>query len=163
MMEVIGRFAPDQHIYSTNESFLSFERTSMSIPCLESHGRKAVWKECRLPVCVIDNEQGRPSGLAQLQAGDVWGIGRQLTKRLQFMGISTALQLANYPIGLVRKEFNVEGERIVRELNGQRCKKWDGVRFYKIGVGLLDLTDGKHEQADLFNPLTQQPKADAGQ
>jgi DNA polymerase V len=28
----------------------------------------------------------------------------------------------------------------------------EGVRFYKVGVGLLDLVDGRQEQADLFNP-----------
>lgn len=55
MMNVIGRFAPEQFVYSIDESFLSFERTSSAVPCLIEHGqklRKAVWKECRLPVCV---------------------------------------------------------------------------------------------------------------
>ena len=28
----------------------------------------------------------------------------------------------------------------------------EGVRFYKAGVGLLDLVEGRQEQADLFNP-----------
>ncbi|WP_417500405.1 DUF4113 domain-containing protein [Methylophaga sp.] len=27
-----------------------------------------------------------------------------------------------------------------------------GVRYYKIGVGLIELTDGRHEQLDLLNP-----------
>ncbi|MDF2156029.1 hypothetical protein P2G85_20440, partial [Vibrio sp. CAU 1672] len=52
MMHVIGRFAPEQHIYSIDESFLSFERCHLTIPCLKAHGmklRRAVWRECRLP------------------------------------------------------------------------------------------------------------------
>ncbi|HCH0249091.1 TPA: Y-family DNA polymerase [Vibrio parahaemolyticus] len=285
MMNVIGRFAPDQHIYSIDESFLSFERTSKAIPCLKEHGakiRRAVWKECRLPVCVgfgetltlakvanhaakkipgyqgvcvIDSEQERAEVLSQLEVSDVWGIGRKISHRLKFMGINTALQLANYPPALIRKEFSVEVERTVRELNGQQCKSWDsarvdkrqifstrsagqritdlesltqalcqhaniasmkarkqqslcrvmmcfastspfdegtqvtrravhrfayptsdvtqitriasslanqlyqeGVRFYKIGVGLLDLTDGRNEQPDLFNQNPNNPK-----
>ncbi|EJG1787375.1 Y-family DNA polymerase [Vibrio parahaemolyticus] len=285
MMNVIGRFAPDQHIYSIDESFLSFERTSKAIPCLKEHGakiRRAVWKECRLPVCVgfgetltlakvanhaakkipgyrgvcvIDSEQERIEVLSHLEVSDVWGIGRKISQRLKFMGINTALQLANYPPALIRKEFSVEVERTVRELNGQQCKSWDsarvdkrqifstrsagqritdlesltqalcqhaniasmkarkqqslcrvmmcfastspfdegnqvtrravhrfayptsdvtqitriasslanqlyqeGVRFYKIGVGLLDLTDGRNEQQDLFNQNPNNPK-----
>ena len=46
MMNVIGRFAPEQYIYSIDESFLSFDRTETCIPCFTSHGRKirrAIW------------------------------------------------------------------------------------------------------------------------
>ncbi|EPO0038344.1 DUF4113 domain-containing protein, partial [Vibrio cholerae] len=32
------------------------------------------------------------------------------------------------------------------------------VRFYKIGVGLIDLVDGLHEQSDLFNLTPNNPK-----
>ncbi|MFA0555787.1 Y-family DNA polymerase [Vibrio sp. 10N.222.55.A1] len=284
MMQVIGRYAPEQHIYSIDESFLSFERCYPAIPCLNTHGmklRRAVWRECRLPVCVgfgptltlakianhaakkiqgyngvcvLDSEQERRTILSKLSAGDVWGIGKKIQARLKFMGINTALELADYPPALVRKEFNVEIERTIRELNGQPCKAWDqsradkkqiystrsageritdleslrqalakhaniasskarqqnslckvmlcfansspydekavtrraihrfayptsdvtqitkaatllaeelfceDVRFYKIGVGLLDLTDGKNEQSDLFNPMPNDPK-----
>lgn len=55
MMDVIGRFGPEQYVYSIDESFLSFERVYPAIADLNAHGhklRRAVWKECRLPVCV---------------------------------------------------------------------------------------------------------------
>lgn len=284
MMQVIGRFAPEQHIYSIDESFLSFERSYPAIKCFREQGmllRRAVWRECRLPVCVgfgptltlakvanhaakkikgykgvcvLDSERERKAILGQLSVGDVWGIGRKITRRLELMGINTALKLANYPPALIRKEFNVEVERIVRELNGQKCKGWDtaradkkqifstrsagqritdleslqqalckhaniasfkarkqkslcrvmlcfansspfdslpvsrravhrfayptadvnqltqaasrlaeqlfqqDVRFYKIGVGLIDLVDGQNEQPDLFNLTPNNPK-----
>ncbi|EGR4189612.1 MULTISPECIES: Y-family DNA polymerase [Vibrio] len=284
MMQVIGRFAPEQHIYSIDESFLSFEHGFLAIPSLKEHGmklRRAVWRECRLPVCVgfgqtltlakvanhaakkiegyngvcvLDSERERKAVLGQLHVSEVWGIGRKLTHRLEMMGINTALKLANYPPALIRKEFNVEVERTVRELNGQKCKGWDivradkkqifstrsagqritnleslqqalckhaniaslkarkqkslcrvmlcfansspfdslpvarravhrfayptadvtlitqaasklaeqlfqqDVRFYKIGVGLIDLVDGQHEQPDLFNQTPNNPK-----
>ncbi|EDM67915.1 Nucleotidyltransferase/DNA polymerase involved in DNA repair [Moritella sp. PE36] len=284
MMDVVGRFAPEQHIYSIDESFLSFQRSYPAIPCLREHGaklRRAVWKECRLPVCVgmgstltlakianhaakkirgyngvcvLDNDSERLQVLAQLKVDEVWGIGRKLSKQLAFMGIETALDLAKLPVGIARKDFNVEVERTVRELNGQPCKSWDtaradkkqiystrsvgeritelsalqqalskhagiasqkarkqgslckimvcfaasspfddnpasfraihkfpyptsdvtqitkvatqlandlfqdGVRFYKIGVGLIDLVDGRYEQQDLFNPAPSNDK-----
>lgn len=161
MMQVIGRFAPEQHIYSIDESFLSFEHSFPAIPSLKEHGmklRRAVWRECRLPVCVgfgqtltlakvanhaakkiegyngvcvLDSERECKAVLGQLHVSEVWGIGRKLTHRLEMMGINTALKLANYPPALIRKEFNVEVERTVRELNGQKCKGWDTARADK--------------------------------
>jgi DNA polymerase V len=178
MMEVIGRFAPEQHIYSIDESFLSFHRCFPAIPDLRAHGaalRRAVWKECRLPVCVgisstltlakvanhaakkiegyqgvclINSEADRIAILKQLDAGDVWGIGRKLSQKLAFIGIHSAYDLARYPPALARKEFNVEVERTVRELNGQACKGWDAARADKkqifstrsVGTRITDLT-----------------------
>ncbi|KDM92879.1 Y-family DNA polymerase [Photobacterium galatheae] len=161
MMEVIGRFAPDQHVYSIDESFLSFERCHHAIPDLLEHAkdiRRTVWKECRLPVCVgigptltlskvanhaakkvrgyqgvcvIDEVKQRESILSQMKTSDVWGIGSRIAKRLQFMGIDTALQLSRMKPGIARKEFNVEIERTIRELNGERCKFWDEARADK--------------------------------
>ncbi|EHY9845488.1 Y-family DNA polymerase [Vibrio splendidus] len=284
MMQVIGRFAPDQHVYSIDESFLSFEGTSKLNTCFTQHGemiRRAVWKECRIPVCVgfgktltlaklannaakkiqgyrgvcvIDSDESRIKVLSQLSTRDVWGIGSKIEQRLKFMGVTNALHLANYPPDLIKKEFSVEVERTVRELNGQQCKSWDlvradkkqifstrstgqritdldslqqalcqhaniaslkarkqrslcrvmmcfsssspfdnqhitrraihrfayptsdvthisrvasmlsqqlyqdGVRFYKVGVGLLELTDGRNEQLDIFNQAPNNPK-----
>ncbi|WP_372871893.1 Y-family DNA polymerase [Shewanella sp.] len=284
MMQIIGRFAPEQHVYSIDESFLSFRRSYPAIKDLYSQGmliRRTVWKEARLPVCVgmgstltlakaanhaakklegyrgvcvIDSEDVRQYVLEQMAVGDVWGIGRKLSKRLELMDIRNAWQLANMPPGLARKQFSIEMERTVRELSGLPCKGWDearadkkqifstrsvgeritdmqclnqaiakhvgiaaakarkqgsltgavlvfannspyderpvgfkrlvkfavptncsavittevsrvvpelyrpGVRYYKIGVGLLDLTDEVHFQADLFSPNPANPR-----
>lgn len=284
MMNVIGRFAPEQYIYSIDESFLSLDKTADAIPCLRTHGRnlrRAVWKECRLPVCVgfgatltlakvanriakssrayngvcvIDTEQARIEYLSSISASDVWGIGRRLSDRMKFMGINTALDLARLDPSKARKDFNVNVERTVRELNGIRCLHWDnmavpkkqifstrsvgeritdlhslteaiakhcgiasrkargqhslcrtmvvfagnspfdarpvskkvihqfayptadvttitkvaseltkqvfaeGIEYYKIGVGLIELVSGEHEQGDLFNPKPNNDK-----
>jgi DNA polymerase V len=161
MMSVIGRFAPEQHVYSIDESFLSFARSYPAIKCLQAQGqliRRTVWKEVRLPVCVgiaatltlakianhaakkiegyrgvcvIDSDQERIAILKLLSAGDVWGIGRQIGKKLELMNIKTAFDLANMPAGIARKQFSIEIERTVRELNGQVCKVWDEARADK--------------------------------
>jgi DNA polymerase V len=283
MMNIIGRFAPEQHIYSIDESFLSFKNCYPAIKCLSTQGqliRRAVWKEARLAVCVgigetltlakianhaakkvkryhgvcvINTDQERVDILKQLVVGDVWGIGRRIGKKLALMNIHTAYQLACMPPGLARKQFSIEVERTVRELNGQVCKVWDearadkkqifstrsvgeritdfdsllqalskhvgiaaskarkqgsscktmllfasnspfderpvsykaivhfpcptnctveltkamseaapklfrdGVRYYKIGVGLIDLASEQYSQFDLFNPPTAKP------
>lgn len=284
MMQIIGRFAPEQHVYSIDESFLSFARGNLESKCLVAQGtaiRRAVWKEARLPVCVgigstltlakaanyaaknldgfngvcvIDSEVTRRHVLEQMDVSDVWGIGRRISAKLLMMNVKTAWQLACLPPGLVRKQFNIEIERTVRELSGLQCKQWDearadkkqifstrsvgeritdvqslteaiakhvgvaaakarkqgsltsailvfannspyderpvgfkqvvripvptncstvltatvsrvvpelyrpGVRYYKIGVGLLDLISDKHFQPDLFTPSPADPR-----
>lgn len=160
MMQIIGRFAPEQHIYSIDESFLSFHRCH-DIPDLCAQGqalRKAVWKECRLAVCVgigptltlakaannlakkiqtyngvciLDTHSERLKLLATMDVNDVWGVGRKIAAKLKFQGIETALQLSQMKTGLARKVFNIELERTVRELNGEKCKKWDAVKADK--------------------------------
>lgn len=155
MMQVIGRFGPEQHIYSIDESFLRFKHCHRAIPCLTTHAqkiRRAVWKETRLPVCVgigatvtlakvanhaakkiqgyrgvcaINSDAERLFILAALPVADVWGIGKKISAKLHAMGINTALELANYPPALARRNFNVEVERTIKELNGESCITWD--------------------------------------
>jgi DNA polymerase V len=59
--------------------------------------------------------------LARIEVGEVWGVGRRSTERLQQMGISTVLELKYSPAKRVRAEFGVVMERIVAELNGEAC------------------------------------------
>lgn len=284
MMDVIGRFAPEQYVYSIDESFLSFRRCENLITDFHAHAtqlRRAVWKECRLPVCVglaptltlakaanhaakklpgyqgvclIDHRELREKILSQLSVSDLWGIGRRLSVHLRHMGIDNGLDLAQASMAKMRKIFGVEMERTIRELNGQPCKGWqggtvtkkqifstrsageritdplslsqalckhagiasrkareqnslcqtmlvfassspyddkpvsvkalhhfayptadvttitraadhlsqqlfrEGVRFYKFGVGLVELVDGQNEQPDLFNPTPNNPR-----
>lgn len=52
---------------------------------------------------------------------EVWGVGRKISKRLNFMGIETALQLADADLKTIRKNFSVVLERTARELRGESC------------------------------------------
>ena len=161
MMEVIGRYAPEQHIYSIDESFLSFRNLYPAIPCLMSHGhkiRRAVWKEARLPVCVgigetltlakaanhaakhlpgyvgvcaITTDEERRYILSQMETKDVWGVGKRITKQLETMKVHTALALSQMEPSVARQQFSIELERTVRELNGIPCKGWDAARADK--------------------------------
>lgn len=161
MMQVIGRFAPEQHVYSIDESFLRFSKCKGLIPDLAKHAfqiRKAVWKECRLPVCVgmgktvtlakaanhaakklkglngicvIENDEFRTNILKQIDVSDVWGIGRKLTTKLRIMKIKTAYDLSLYSPERAKREFSIEMERTVRELNGFSCISWESARADK--------------------------------
>lgn len=59
--------------------------------------------------------------LAETPTGDVWGIGRRQSAKLERYGIRTAMQLRDMDIGLARKLLTVVGERTVRELRGTQC------------------------------------------
>ena len=59
--------------------------------------------------------------LARQPVEEVWGVGRRIAKRLNGMGIETALQLVQASPMLMRKNFSVVLERAVRELNGESC------------------------------------------
>lgn len=59
--------------------------------------------------------------LGTIKAGEIWGIGRKLTTKLQGMGIHTARQLRDADKGTIRKCFGVVVERICRELAGHSC------------------------------------------
>ena len=53
--------------------------------------------------------------------GDVWGIGRRLSERLKAHGLNTALDFAQLPKEIIRDRYNINLERVWRELNGEAC------------------------------------------
>ena len=164
MMQIIGRFAPAQHIYSIDESFLAFDNCRQSVPCLIEHAqrlRRAVWKEARLPVCVglgptltlaklanhiakkwpdyqgvclLDKPQLRQQLFKQLSPADVWGIGRKTAKKLLAQGVDSIAKLMQLKAHEIEQNFNVELIRTIKELNGEACKGWDEVRADKLQI-----------------------------
>lgn len=54
-------------------------------------------------------------------------VGLKLSARLQAMGITEALGLADANPATIRKRFSVVLERTVRELNGISCLGWESV------------------------------------
>lgn len=71
---------------------------------------------------VVLNERIRQRKLMALTpVGDIWGIGKKTSIKLEQLGIKNALQLADANLSLIRKTFGVVVERTVRELNGTSC------------------------------------------
>ncbi len=150
MMAILGEMAPGQEIYSIDESFLDVSGIAAYMP-LETFGkqmRDRIRKEIGLTIGVgfgpsktlaklanyaakkwtrtngivdLSSRERQRRLLALVSVEDVWGIGGRLSKRLHAMGISTALQLADSPVSMIRKNFDVIVERTVRELNGESC------------------------------------------
>ena len=63
----------------------------------------------------------RDAIFAATEVGEVWGVGRQISKQLQAGGIHTVLDLMKLDPATVRSKWSVVLERTVRELQGTPC------------------------------------------
>ena len=149
LMDVLGRFAPRVEVYSIDETFLDL--TGFGEAALLEYAREiaeTVRRWLGLPVSVgigptkvlakvanrIAKKQKVPGGavallnaerqteaLARLDVADLWGIGPRWAAKLRALGIDTALQLRESEARLIRAQFGVVVERLVRELRGVSC------------------------------------------
>ncbi|HCV17601.1 MAG TPA: DNA polymerase V subunit UmuC, partial [Alteromonas sp.] len=123
MMQVVGQYAPDQHIYSIDECFLFFDtwRPAESWRVYAERIQSDVWQQLRLPVgvglgstptlakvasfagkklgdksgiAVLDTPEACRHVLLQMDVQDVWGVGKRIATRLREQGILNAWQLA---------------------------------------------------------------------
>ncbi|WP_449507638.1 translesion error-prone DNA polymerase V subunit UmuC [Enterobacter ludwigii] len=150
VMTILEEMAPRTEIYSIDEAFLDLTGVSNCIG-LEQFGqeiRQRLLKETGLTVGVgiaptktlaklanhaaktwkqtggvvdLSNADRQRKLLALVPVSDVWGVGRRISKKLNLMGIETALHLANCSSWVLRKHFNVVLERTSRELRGEQC------------------------------------------
>ena len=149
VMRLLSQWSPNQEVYSIDESFLDLAGMSDLTQYAQTI-RSAIRQCVGIPVCVgiapsktlaklanhVAKKQKQYHGvcdfnaltarmlddlLAKIEVGEVWGVGRRSTVRLQQMGITTVLELKYSPAKCVRAEFGVVMERIVAELNGEAC------------------------------------------
>ena len=80
------------------------------------------WRQFGGVLALTQSNLRRTEKLLSLQPVDeLWGVGQRIARKLNTMGISTALQLAQSNPTFIRKNFSVILERTVRELNGESC------------------------------------------
>ena len=148
VMSVLSTMAPDVDVYSIDESFFSpgdirdadlpafghslvsrVRRctgipTSVGIAPTRTLAKVAARFAKKFPgyrgACVIDSEVKRRKALELTEVGDIWGVGRRLSKRFVAMGIRTALDLADQPDEFMKTQ-NVVLRRTWQELNGTPC------------------------------------------
>ncbi|MCW2474175.1 MULTISPECIES: translesion error-prone DNA polymerase V subunit UmuC [unclassified Symbiopectobacterium] len=150
VMATLFELAPTLEIYSIDEAFMDLSGVSNATPLalLGQQIQQKVLKEIGLPVGVgiaqtktlaklanhaakmwqktggvvdLSNTDRQRKLLSLVPVSEVWGVGRRISKKLNLMGIETALNLAESPTWLIRKHFNVVLERTVRELRGEPC------------------------------------------
>jgi DNA polymerase V len=150
LMSLLGEFSPHQEVYSIDECFLDFGGMTRDPIAYAQAIRKKTKRYLGLPTCVgigssktlaklanhIAKKRPSYSGvfdwgacdnlsadslMAQIQVGEVWGVGRRLNQQLQAMQIRTVRDLKYAEASLIRKQFGVVLERTVAELNGVPC------------------------------------------
>lgn len=148
VMRTLRTMAPRIEVYSIDEGFLDLQGVQGDLEALGRLMRARVLREVGIPVGVgiaptktlaklanwgakkwpatggvvdLRDPARQRRLLALAEVGEVWGIGRKISARLNTMGVSTALQLADYDRKTLRRMFNVNVERTARELAGEAC------------------------------------------
>lgn len=150
VMTILEQLAPGIEIYSIDEAFLNLKGVQHSI-ALEEFGRYVrdqirnltglnvgvgiapsktlaklanhaakLWHKTEGVVDLSSPVRQRKL-LALMPVAEIWGVGRRTAKKLEMMGITTALQLSEASPPFIRKHFSVVLERTVRELRGEAC------------------------------------------
>ena len=148
VMSILSNYTPEIEIYSIDEAFLKltgFEKFDLTAYCQKINYR--VTKSTGIPICigvaptkslakvankvakkfqektggvyVIDTDEKRIKALKWLAVGDVWGIGRQLSKKLMQLGIKNAYQFTQLSDEWVRKNLSVVELRLKMDLEGK--------------------------------------------
>lgn len=150
VMRTLEEMAPRVEVYSIDEAFLDLTGIESVLSLVEfgQQVRERIDHWIGITVCVgiaptktlaklanhaakkypatqgvvdLTNPDRQRRLLALVPVDDVWGVGRRLSKRLNALGITTALDLANASPRAIREQFSVILERTVRELNGESC------------------------------------------
>jgi DNA polymerase V len=72
--------------------------------------------------------------MGRIDVGEIWGIGRQSSKKLKDMGISTVEDFRQSSPSLIRSRFSVTLARTLEELHGISC------------LGIHDVKDLEHQE-----------------
>jgi DNA polymerase V len=147
VMNILAHFSPDVEVYSIDESFLElkgFENYDLDAYATKIRSRVLKWtgiptcvgiaptkaltkvankiarsnlKQSK-GICIIDSEEKRIKALKWTKIGNVWGIGRQLKKRLEDKGCVTAYDFTQIPSDWVLKNLSIVVWRLQKDLQG---------------------------------------------
>jgi DNA polymerase V len=148
-MEILLGFSPEVEIYSIDEAFLNFKGfKNHELLTYCKHIRQTIKQWVGIPVsigvgstktlskianhlakkeadyegiCILKGDEKIEEALNRIEIGDVWGIGRRLSKFLRNYGVCTAKQFAFLDRRWIRKNMGVVGEKIQLELCGVSC------------------------------------------
>lgn len=147
VMHMLKTFTPEIEVYSIDEAFLKFTGfESYDLQAYAKEIQQKVTKGTGIPISIgigptkalakvankiakkfsektgfvhiISTDLLRIKALKWTKVQDVWGIGRQLAKRLQVHSIYTAYDFTQLPENWVAKQLSVVELRLQRELQG---------------------------------------------
>jgi DNA polymerase V len=148
VMNLLGQHTPEVEIYSIDEAFLNLKGLDQhDFYHFGQHMQYSIQKSTGIPISigiaqtkalakvankiakkfvdktrgvyVIDSEEKRVNALKWLKIEDVWGLGRQHSKRLKKYGIYNAYLFTQQNNNWVKKNFSVVELRLKRDLEGK--------------------------------------------
>lgn len=149
VMAIVAAFSPRHEVYSIDECFADLTGIPQ-VREVGYAIRERVGRWTGIPVCVgigptktlaklanhVAKKHPRSKGvfnynaltaeqktrlLERIAVGDLWGVGRKLTKRLALHGVYTVQDLRMAHVPTLRAEFGVVMEKIQRELQEIPC------------------------------------------
>lgn len=88
-------------------------------------------KSADIGVFLLDSEKQRQEVFKIFSVGEVWGIGRKTTAKLEDFEIFTIEDFLKQPVAWIRKEFGLGVEKTAQELRGISCIKLDDMKSKK--------------------------------
>lgn len=158
VMSCIQEHSPNIEIYSIDEAFIDL--TGMSPTDAFQFAKKlrhTVTQWTGIPVCIglgqtktlakmanslakkintigvfsLDDENQRHEIFNTFPVGDIWGIGRKTTLKLNDYDITTTQQLLSQPAGWIREVFGLSVAKTILELQGTPCIRLDDMKSKK--------------------------------
>ncbi len=148
VMNIISEFAPSIEVYSIDEAFIELTNMNVDYESYVRQMRKVILQYTGIPVsigiastktltkvanhiakddeslegvCSLIQYKNLDQVLEDTNIADVWGVGRQLSKKLIANGIFNAKLLKNCEDAWVRKMMSVNGLKTVSELREISC------------------------------------------
>lgn len=148
VMSILNTFCPEIEIYSIDEAFLDFNGfDKIDLHQYGKKIGETVYKYTGLPISIgfaptkalskvanriakkfpketkgvyfIDSDTKRIKALKWLQVEDIWGIGRQLTKRLVAMGVKSAYDFTMLNDITIQNKMSIVELKLKKELCGE--------------------------------------------
>ena len=148
VMNIISEFAPSIEVYSIDEAFIELTNMNVDYESYVRQMRKVILQYTGIPVsigvastktltkvanhiakddeslegvCSLVKHENLDQVLEDTNVADVWGVGRQLSKKLIANGVFNAKLLKNCEDAWVRKMMSVNGLKTVSELREISC------------------------------------------
>ena len=148
VMNIISSSSPYTEIYSIDEAFLELSSLPIDYESYAHQLRQTILQHTGIPVsigiastktlakvanhkakkddslngvCSLVNYNNIDQILELTEVGDVWGVGRRLSKKLINHGIHNAKLLKNCSDSWIRKMMSVNGLKTITELRGISC------------------------------------------
>jgi DNA polymerase V len=178
VMTILNDFSPEMEVYSIDEAFIKFEGFErFNLQHIGESMHRRVTKGTGIPISVgiaptkalakvanriakkfpehtnnvylIDDEEKRIKALRWLKIEDVWGIGRKHAKRLQAIGVKTALDFTMLDDRWVQENMAIIGLRLKRDLEGKPTLDLEEAQ-QKKNIAITRSFEGNHTERDFL-------------